>query len=192
MITHVFGKIDVPLGDPERGPMLIFRDVSPIYLKVNFLKWCEIGLKEVAGIRRLEARVIKHLRSEFVGLINALYCMAGTNAYPKKFGVYYDEYIKRYYKKDVEEDDMVQPADFCIAFFRAITCESAQSAVWLLYEIVTAAKDKYGYQPEQTEVLDLFGRYNTLLGVANSWQQLLAKDDQFKKKPGKNDKRKPK
>jgi hypothetical protein len=41
-----FHFVDLPVHDPDIGLMLVFQDVSPIYLKVNFQQWL---LKEFFG-----------------------------------------------------------------------------------------------------------------------------------------------
>lgn len=57
----------VPIDGPEMGHMVIFKDVIPIYMRVNFLKWCEIGIAEVGASRQLKDKVIKLMQTEFIG-----------------------------------------------------------------------------------------------------------------------------
>lgn len=72
MITHQYIPLYRSSNGPTPGPIIIFRDTTLIELKANFQKWCEIGLGEVGASRQLEASVIKHMQTEFVGLINAV------------------------------------------------------------------------------------------------------------------------
>jgi hypothetical protein len=53
MITETFAPVNFPVDGPDIGPMIIFKDVTLIYMRVNFLKWCEIGMAEVGASRQL-------------------------------------------------------------------------------------------------------------------------------------------
>lgn len=50
MIKETFAPVNLDVDGAELGPMLIFRDVIPIYLKVNFLKWCDIGIGRIRRV----------------------------------------------------------------------------------------------------------------------------------------------
>ena len=76
MITETFHFYNHPVHEPEIGPMLVFQDVSPIYLKVNFLQWCEIGLAEIDRSRQGEIQAINLVKTEFLGLGEAVYFIA--------------------------------------------------------------------------------------------------------------------
>src|SRR6185437_3398244 len=150
MIRETFAPVNLPVDGAELGPMLIFKDVTPIYIKVNFLKWCDIGLAEVGAARQLEAKVIRHMQTEFVGLINAVHCIALTMEDEEKLDENYHHYEDNYYKKGVK--NILNPFEFTYAFFRRITEGSARSILWLLMEVITANKEKYEYLREQKEI----------------------------------------
>jgi hypothetical protein len=175
MITQIFASINLPADGIESGPIVCFKDVTPIYLKANFHQWCEIGLAEIGAIRPLEDKVIRFMQLEFMGLINAVYCMAAAMADRENAFVYYDEYTAKYYKKIDEEENRLSPQDFCRYFFRKITCRSARSILWLMFEVVTAHREKYEYQPQHKDILSLFHRYFILIGAADAWQKALNK-----------------
>lgn len=166
MITETFAPVNFPVDGPEIGPMFIFKDVTPIYMKVNFLKWCEIALAEVGASRQLEAKVIKHMQTEFLGLINAVYCVAITMEDEEKLSENFRYYIDNYYRKDVPK---VNPFEFVLLFFKGIKKESARSILWLLMEVVAAQKDKYAYQKEQKDILNLYERFSAVVCVAYDW-----------------------
>ena len=145
MITETFAPVNFPVDEREIGPIVIFKDLTAIYMKVNFLKWCEIGLAELGDSRQLERMVIKHVETEFIGLINAVYYTTLAMWDEEKIEDYYNQYIDNYYKKKAKKKEVLPPLNFCIAFFNGITRESAKSILWLLMEVVTANKDKYEY-----------------------------------------------
>jgi hypothetical protein len=167
MITEIFPPVNFPIDGPEIGSMLIFRDATPRYLKANFIKWCEIGLAEVGASCQLEANVIKHMQSEFVGLINAVHCIALTDQDETKLEENYHQYVANYYKKGVEK--VPNPAEYCIGFFNGITKESAKSILWRLMEFTIASNPKHEYQREQKEILSLYERYSGVIELAHDW-----------------------
>src|ERR1700755_1272912 len=140
MISEIFHFVDLPVHDPEIGPMLVFEDVSPIYLKVNFQRWCEIGLAEIGASRPNEIEAIKHVQTEFLGLINAIYFIGTT------------------FRKDISDEDMrksirnhkganaLSAPDFCVGFFQGISYDSAKSLLWVLMELVSRHKSEHEYQ----------------------------------------------
>jgi hypothetical protein len=167
--------------------MFIFKDVTPIYLKVNFLKWCEIALAQVAASRQLEAKVIKHMQSEFLGLINAVYCVAASMENEEKLDENFHYYIDNYYRKDVQK---VNPFEFALLFFKGIKKESARSIIWLLMEVVAAQKDKYDYQKEQKDILNLYERFSGVVCVAYDWTKATQKYKRSKQNGSKITKKK--
>jgi hypothetical protein len=191
MITEIFAPVNFPVDGPDIGPMIIFKDVTLIYMRVNFSKWCEIGIAEVGASRQLERKVIKHVETEFIGLLNAVYWAANAMANEENMDDCLHQYISSYYKKDVKKRDILQPFDFCIDFFSGITRESAKSIVWLLMEVVTANKTKYEYQLEQKDILTLYERYSAVIDMGYDWQKTIKKRKQAKKRPAsKNNKKK--
>lgn len=190
MITETFAPVNFPVDGPEIGPMIIFKDVTPIYMKVNFLKWCEIGLAEVGASRQLENKVIKHVQAEFIGLIDAVHCIAVSMTDQEGMADHLEQYMANYYKKDVKKKEILSPPDFCIAFFKGITRESAKSILWLLMEVVTANKAKYEYQREEKDILNLYERYSAVISMGYDWHKTLKKYPRPKKKPCSKNKRK--
>ena len=185
MITETFAPVNFPVDGPELGPMVIFKDVTPIYMKVNFLKWCEIGLAEVGASRQLENKVIKHIQTELIGLIDAVYFIAVSMMEEEKMDEHLDQYIANFYKKDAKKEDIPLPPDFCVAFFISITRESARSILWLLMEVVTANKGKYEYQREQKDILNLYERYAAVIDLGHNWHKTIKEYHRSKKKSGK-------
>jgi hypothetical protein len=188
MIKETFAPFNLPLNSPEVGPMLIFKDVSPIYMKVNFLKWCDIVSAEIGASRQLEDKVIKHMRTEFIGLINAVHCIASCMEDQTKMADNYRHYADNYYKKDV--DNVLDPFEFICAFFKGITEGSARSILWLLMELVAANKERYEYLREQKEILSLYERFSASLTVAYGWHKGMKEYRQSKKGGPKNKKKK--
>jgi hypothetical protein len=184
MITETFAPVNFPIDGSELGPMLIFKDITPIYLKVNFLKWCEIGLAEVGISRQLEKKVITHVHLEFVGLIDAVYFIAASMLDEDKMEEHLQQYIANYYKKDAKEEDIPPPPDLCLVFFKGITYKSAKSILWLLMEVVTANKDKYEYQREQKDILNLYERYSAVIDIGHDWRNKMKEYYRLKKKSG--------
>jgi hypothetical protein len=183
MITEIFAPVNFPLDGAVPGPMVIFKDVTPIYLKVNFLKWCDIGLAEVGASRQLESKVIGYVQTEFVGLIDAVYCVAITMQDEEKMEENLNRYFENYYKKDAKEKDILNPFEFCIAFFLDITRESAKSILWLLMEVVSANKGKYEYQREQKDILSLYERYAATIDIGYDWHKNAMEVRRPKRKP---------
>jgi hypothetical protein len=192
MITETFAPVNFPIDGPEIGLMIIFKDITPIYMKVNFLKWCEIGLNEIGGSRQLERMVIKHVEIEFIGLLNAVYYTAGAMADEERMDDYLNQYLENYYKKKAKKKEVLLPFNFCIAFFNGITRESAKSILWLLMEVVSANKDKYEYQLEQKDILNLYERYSAVIDIGYDWAKFIKKKEHAEKKSAskKNKKRK--
>ncbi|WP_431217171.1 hypothetical protein ACQ86N_23100 [Puia sp. P3] len=195
MITETFAPVNFPIDGPEIGPMIIFKDVTPIYLKVNFQKWCEIALAEVGTSRQLERKVICHIQTEFIGLINAVYCTAAammTDGDDEALRKIANQYIKDYYKKDAKRNNIRIPTDYFQEFFKSITPKSTRSILWLLMEVVTANKDKYEYKVNHVQILNLFERFQAVVNIAHDWQEQLDKRDRSTKKPGLKDNKKKK
>jgi len=170
MITELFAPFNFPIDGPDAGPMAIFKDLAPTYMKENFLKWCEIGLAEVGSSRALEHKVIMHFETEFIGLINAVYFVAAAMKDDLADDQLYqnlEQYINDYYKKDVKERDTLLPPVFCQVFFEGITRESAKSILWLLMEVVIANIGKYDYQCEPKVVLNLYERYIAVIDLGH-------------------------
>ena len=182
MITETFAPVNFPVDDREVGPIIIFKDLTAINMKVNFLKWCEIGFAEVGDSRQLERMAIKHVETEFIGLINAVYYTALAMWDEEKIEDYYNQYIDNYYKKKAKKKEVLPPLNFCMSFFNGITCESAKSILWLLMEVVTANKDKYEYQLEQKDILNLYERFSAIIVLGYDWQKAIKKRDQAEKK----------
>lgn len=189
MIKERFAPVNFPVDGKEMSPMVIFKDLTLIYLKVNFLRWCDIGLAEIGASRQLEARVIKHVQSEFIGLLNAVYYIALTTEDETKLEENFDLYCDNYYKKDVE--DIPNPFSFLVLFFKGITKESIVSLLWLLMEVVTAQKDKYDYHIDQKHILTLYERYAAVVGSAYKWHKC-AKEIQTPRLPATNKQKKKK
>lgn len=189
MITELFTPFNFPIDGPDMGLMGIFKDLSPTYMKETFLKWCEIGLAEVGSKRELENKVIKHVETEFIGLLNAVYFIAAAmrdDLTEDELFQNLEQYTNDYYKKDIEEQDTLLPPVFCQVFFEGITRESAKSILWLLMEVVIANKDKYDYQCEPKVVLNLYERYIAVIDMGHDLST--AMEDQNKeinKQPGK-------
>lgn len=182
MITETFAPVNFPVDDREVGPIVIFKDITAINMKVNFLKWCEIGLAEVGDSRQLERMAIKHVETEFIGLINAVYYTALAMWDEEKIEDYYNQYIDSYYKKKAKKKEVLPPLNFCISFFNGITYESAKSILWFLLEVVAANKDKYEYQMEQKDILTFYERFSVIIVLGYDWQKAIKKRDQAEKK----------
>jgi hypothetical protein len=178
MITDTFAPLSIPIDDLNSGPLLILKEVTPIYLKVNFLKWCEIGLQELDTSRESEAMAIKHLSTEFIGLIDAVLCLIVSikdDDLADDFGEHIRRYIDNYYIKDTKNEDILPPPDFCKAFFTAINRDSARSAIWILMELVATYKGKYEYHVDEVTVLDLYSRYSAIIAVGHDWKKTISK-----------------
>ena len=187
MITETFAPVNFPIDGPEIGAMIIFKDVTPIYLRVNFQKWCEIALAEVGASRQLERQVISHIQIEFIGLINAVYSTAAgmmADGDDEALRKTVNQYIKEYYKKDVKKDDIIIPTNFFQTFFESITPKSTKSILWLMMEVVTAKKDNYEYKVDQVQILNLFERFQAIVNVAHDWYEEIGKLNGSSKKSG--------
>ena len=187
MITETFAPVNFPIDGPEIGAMIIFKDVTPIYLRVNFQKWCAIALTEVGASRQLERKVINHIQTEFIGLINAVYSTAAgmmADGDDESLRKTVNQYIKEYYKKDVKRNDIIIPTDFFKVFFQSITPQSTKSILWLMMEVVTAKKDKYEYKVDHVQILNLFERFQAIVNVAHDWYQEIDKLNRSSRKSG--------
>jgi hypothetical protein len=185
MITELFAPFNFPVDGAEMGPMAIFKDLTPAYMKKSFLKWCEIGLAEVGSLRELEYKVIKHVETEFIGLINAVYFVAAAMRDDLADDQLYqnlEHYIDDYYKKDVKERDTLLPPVFCQVFFEGITRESAKSILWLLMEVVIANKGKYDYQCEPKVVLNLYERYIAVVDLGHELRKAMEERNKSRNK----------
>lgn len=175
MITEIFHYVNLPVDDPEIGPTIIFQDVSPIYLKVNFQQWCDIGLAEVGTSRQSETVAIKHIKTEFLGLIDAVYCIARSmkddnSEEDMKIPIRY--YIDNYYRRDVKPNEIIPPPDFCQAFFREISATSIKSLLWILLELVLVHHSKHEYHLDEPNILDLYERYGAIILTAHDWKKI--------------------
>lgn len=187
MITETFHFTNHAVHEHEMGPMLVFKDVSPIYLKVNFHKWCEIGLSEIDRSRQAEIQAINLLKTEFLGLVDAVYFIAMTfrkeisNEDMRKS---IHQYIDNYYKKDVKKEDILMAPDLCEAFFQKISFGSAKSLIFILMELAIVYCSKYEYHVDQSSILDLFERYSVIIITGHDWKKLNKKYDPPNKRPG--------
>ena len=189
MIAEHFLPIYFPTDGPDIGAMLIFRDVTPGYLKEHFLKWCCIAVAEIDPSRQNEIKAVCHLQTEFVQLIDAVYATAAAivsdhskNALDELLQQYYDSY----YKKDIERKGKPLPTSFCQDFFKEITAASTKAILWLLLHAVTANKEKYEYELDQAQILNLYHRFTAVVVVAGDWKGDLGKLERSKKKRGTN------
>jgi len=171
MITGKFTPMGFPVGLPGDGMMAIFKDWTPESLKTNFLKWCDIGLREI-GTRKREKEAIVYVQTEFIGLINAFYCSAASMAEGVTDGqsrAYLQGYYANYYKAGTPHKDIVVPPLFCHAFFEGISFESARSIVWFLMGVVIAKKASYDYHHSPQTIFNLFERYEAILAYSDDW-----------------------
>ena len=185
MITEHFLPIYFPTDGPDIGAMLIFRDVTPSYLKEHFHKWCCIAVAEIDPFRQNEINAVCHLQTEFVQLIDDVYATAAAmtsdhsdNALDELLQQYYDSY----YKKDMERDASPLPTSFYQDFFKEITAASTKAILWLLVHAVTANKEKYEYELGQAAILNLYHRFTAVVVVSEDWQEELDNRDRSKKK----------
>jgi hypothetical protein len=178
MITEIFAPLSIPVDDLSSGPLLILKDVTPIYLKVNFIKWCEISLQELDRSRIPDSIAIKHVSKEFIGLIDAVFCLILSirdDELADNFSDHIRRYIDSYYKKDIKNEDILPPPDFCKVFFTGIAPDSAISALWILMELVATYKDKYDYHLDEATILDLYSRYSAIIAVGHNWKKIISK-----------------
>lgn len=174
MIREIFAPPTFPV-DGTVGPAVIFKDVTPIYLKVNFLKWSEIGLAEAGALLESESLAIKYLQTEFIGLIDAVFCLtegARDGISKEKQDDCLQRYFESYYKKDAKNNEMMPPIALCKAFYNGITLKSAISMFWLLMKVVAAHKDKYEYRIEEVSVLNLYDRFCALVTDGQDWEKI--------------------
>jgi hypothetical protein len=184
MITATFAPVNYSIDGLPPGPMLIFRGVTPIYLKVNFLKWCEIGLTEVGGSRQLEKTAIRHVQAEFPGFLDAVHGIALSMEGIETTAENLDRQVVCYYTKDARRRGVPNPFDCTVTFFNGITVRSMASMLWLLLEVATAHKEKYEYRQEPTELLNLFERFNIITTFGRDCQQCAQRYSASKKRPG--------
>ena len=178
MITETFHFSTHPVPEPEIGPMLVFQDVSPIYLKVNFLQWCEIGLAEIDRSRQAEIQAINLVKTEFLGLVDAVYFIATTlreDITNEDMRKSVHHYIENYYKKIAKKEEILQPPVFCEAFFREISLSSVKSLLWVLMELAAANCTKHEYHLDQSSILDLFERYSAIVITGHDWKKMIKK-----------------
>jgi len=183
MIKEIFAPVTFPI-DGTLGPAVIFKDVTPIYLKVNFLKWSEIGLAEAGALLDGESQAIKYLQTEFIGLIDAVFCLtegARDGISEEKQDACLRRYFESYYKKDAKKNEMIPPIALCKAFYNGITLESARSMFWLLMKVVAAHKDKYEYRIEEVRVLNLYDRFAALITNGQDWEKIAKNYDEENK-----------
>jgi hypothetical protein len=193
MITQKFRPIYFPIDGPEIGAMIIFRDVGPDELKSNFEKWCEIALAEMGECREREILAIQHVRTEFVGLINALHCQAAallTDDSDQALEELLNNYFENYYKKIEPPEKIPLPSRFFRLFFKGITAESMKSILWFMLEIVTASKGKHGYDLVLRQILILQERFSAITDLGYEWYKALQKRDRADKKAVKRKKKK--
>jgi len=189
MITEHFLPIYFPTDGPDIGAMLIFRDVTPSYLKEHFHKWCCIAVAEIDPSRQDEIKAVSHLQTEFIQLIDAVYATAAAMASDhsnKALDELLQQYYDNYYKKDIEREAIPLPTSFYQDFFKEITSESTNAMLWLLVHAVTANKEKYQYELGQAQILNLFHRFTAVVVVAQDWKGDLKKLDGSKKKRSTN------
>lgn len=187
MITQTFRPIYFPIDGPDIGAMIIFRDVKPDELKKNFEKWCEIALAEAGESRQREIRAIQHVRTEFVGLIDAVHCQAAalvTDGSNQALEELLNNYFENYYKKGEQPEKIPLPSDFFSLFFKEITVESMKSILWLMLETVTASRKKYEYDLAMWQILKLQERFSAIIDIGNDFRQTLGQHDYSKRKPG--------
>ena len=187
MITEIFHIVNLPVHDAELGPMLVFQDVSPIYLKVNFLQWCEIGLAEIGASRPQEIEAIKHVKTEFLGLVDAVYFIATTfreDIPDEDMRNSIRNYIDNYYKKDAKKEQILPAPDFCQAFFLGISFDSTKSLLWVLMELVAGHSTEHEYHTNQPGILDLFERYSAIIMAGHDWKKIIKKYHQSNKRSG--------
>jgi len=178
MITETFHFVNHPVHEPEIGPMLVFQDVSPIYLKVNFLQWCEIGLSEIDRSRQAEIHAIHLVKTEFLGLVDAVYFIATVfreDITDEDMRKSVHHYIENYYKKTAKKEDILQPPVFCEEFFREISFRSMKSLLWVLMELAVVHSTKHEYHLDQSSILDLFERYSAIVITGHDWKKMIKK-----------------
>ena len=179
MITEHFLPINFSTDGPNIGAMIIFKNVTPLYLKEHFLEWCCIAVAELDPSRQKEITAIRHVQSEFVGLIDAVHATAAaaiSDNSNKAVGKLLQQYYDGYYKKEINERDILLPTVFCHHYFKEITANSTESLLWLLLNVVTANKEKYQYKLDQTQLLNLFERFLAVMKVALELHEDLNKD----------------
>jgi len=189
MIAEHFLPIYFPTDGPDIGAMLIFRDVTPSYLKEHFLKWCCIAVAEIEPSRQNEINAVSHVQIEFVQLIDAVYATAAaiiSDHSDKALDELLQQYYDSYYKKDIERKATPLPTSFYQDFFKEITADSTKAILWLLVHAVTANKEKYQYELGQAQILNLFHRFTAVVVVAQDWKEDLKKLDRSKKKRSTN------
>lgn len=169
MITETFAPVHISVDAPGVGPIGIFNNATPSFLKENFARWCEMGLVEVGISRDLEKKVIRYIQTEFCGLIDAVYCLATAMGDGRKMRRCLRQYVENYYKKDTPLVDIIKPADFCRAFFKDIARESSQSILCLMLQVVITNTDKFGYQLTTKEIIVLHERYCAIVDAAARW-----------------------
>lgn len=175
MITETYHYHNHPLHDPNIGPMLVFQDVSPIYLKVNFLQWCEIGLLEIGSSRKAEKEAICLVKTEFPGLIDAVYFIATTfreEITNEEMRKSIRQYIQHYYNKEAKKEDILPAPDFCKAFFQKISLDSVKSLLFVLMELTFVHSPKHEYHLDPSNILDLFERYTAIAITGHDWKKI--------------------
>jgi hypothetical protein len=193
MITQKFRPIYFPIDGPDNGAMIIFRDVDRDELKSNFDKWCSIALAEIGESREREIMAIQHVRTEFVGLINALHCQTAaliTDGSDRALEELLNNYFENYYKTIEPPEKIPLPSSFFGLFFQEITVESMKSILWFMMDIVTACKAKHGYNLALWQMLTLYERFSAVNDLGYDWHKALQKRDRTDKKAVKRKKKK--
>lgn len=189
MITEYFIPINFSIDGPDIGLMLLFKDVTPNYLKEHFLKWCCMAVAEIDPSRERAKDAIRYAQTEFVGLINAFHATAAVQSsggHKKVFEEVLDSYFSEYYKPDAKERDILIPTAFFKAFFKGIAPDSMKSILWLMVHVITANKEKYQYELTQAQVLNLFERFTGIVSLSNDLKKDLDKPNASKKKSATN------
>jgi len=176
MITEHFLPIYFPTGGPDIGTMLIYKDAPAGYLKEHFQKWCEIAQAEMDSSREHEINAVYHVQKAFIQLIDAVYATSAAIGSVQSTCVLDEllqQYFDTYFKKDVNRAAIPLPTSFCRSFFKGITAQSTKAILWLLLHAVAANKEKYQYDIELYQMLNLFHRYTAIIIVAEDWREIL-------------------
>lgn len=195
MITENFIPINFSIEGPDIGLMLLFKDATPNFLKEHFSKWCCMAVAEIDPSREREKNAIRYAQTEFVGLINAFHATAAVQSSggnEKVFEEVLDSYFANYYKPDAKEKDLLIPTAFFKAFFKGIAPDSMKSILWLMVHVITANKEKYQYELDQAQILNLFARFTGIVSLAHILKKDLDKPTPSQKKSGTNSAKKKK
>lgn len=173
MITHLFDPICFPPMAPneETGHYIIFKGIELPVLKRHFLDFCDAALSAVKERDPQDTSTLQFMKTEFPGLIDAVYCMAmclKTNS-KKGMSAAVRYYLDHYYKP-VKTEKIMIASEFFIYFFEQITLKSARSAIWAMLEAVVIDREAGKHDLPLTLILPTYERFTGIVDIGHEYK----------------------